>query len=90
MSIIEISAPQQAPSEVIVHTGTNPLDYASAAQRYVAESMNPDLTKHEKWAKRDTANALVGVALREIPTTEKSDLQERVQEYLGNKTPTSR
>jgi hypothetical protein len=73
----------------IIPVSTEVLDYAAAQQRYLQEAEAPGLSEPEIQAKLDTAQLLGELAAKHAEPT-RTDLDARVQQYLGNEKPTSR
>jgi hypothetical protein len=91
MTTIEVQAPQEKAQIISVHEGPNDRDNLKESLRYKQESEAPGLSPIEVWAKMDTANNLATIALEQHKASlPNSDLNERTQEYLGNKAPRSR
>ncbi|MDB5179854.1 MAG: hypothetical protein JWN12_486 [Candidatus Saccharibacteria bacterium] len=80
MTSIEVYAPQEAAQTIQVHEVESAIrNNAKDALRYREEAKAPGLTDMEILAKLDTADLLAHLAL-----------QDKVQEYSGNKKPISR
>lgn len=92
MTLIEVQAPQEKAQTIVVHEGPGDRDNAAEARRYFKEAEDPNLPEYVAEAKRDTARYLASLALesgQEVKSA-RSDLDSRVQQYLGNEKPTSR